>query len=475
MHPSAAELLLENASWLRTTLGQTDLCDQRRTKRLLKVATTLAAHPTASLPDACGAWSATKAAYRFFDLATHAVPDAPARIGAAHAAATKARLQGVAVVLAVQDTTVLDFRGHPATTGLGPTGPKGGHGLWVHSTLAVSTEGVPLGLLGQAVWARDPEQTGLCEHRRERAFVDKESHRWVAALEESTHGLPLGVCLVQVGDREADIYDLFVAAARQPCAALLIRAAWDRRVQGPEGRLQAAVAALPVASRRQLAVPRAEDRPARTATVDLRFGRMTLRPPQHRQQEGLPPVALDAILVNEVGAPAGVPPLRWLLLSSLPCAGVAAAWERVTWYTYRWRIERYHLVLKSGCRIEARQLATAARLTCCLAVSAVVAVRLLQLLYLARETPAAPAAPWVSPVEWSLLWAARHPATAPPEASLRTVVREIAMLGGFLGRRSDGEPGVITLWRGLQHLDDLLRGYHLAQATARDARDVGKA
>jgi hypothetical protein len=216
-----------------------------------------------------------------------------------------------------------------------------------------------------------------------------------------------------------------------------------------------------------LALPRADDRPARDAHLALRYAAVALVPPRRRGGGRLPPVDVDAVLVEEDAAPAGQEPVRWLLLTSVPVADVASAWERVTWYTYRWRVERYHLVLKSGLRIEQRQLATAARLELCLAVCGVVASRLLRLTYLARVRPAAPAACVLPPDAWPVLWAARHPhAPAPPPAAptLRQAVREIAALGGFLGRRGDGDPGVITLWRGWQRLQDLRAGYHLATA-----------
>jgi len=173
---------------------------------------------------------------------------------------------------------------------------------------------------------------------------------------------------------------------------------------------------------------------------------------------------VDAILVREEAPPPGEAPIEWLLLTTVPVDGVEAAWERVRWYTYRWLVERYHYVLQSGCRIEQRHLETAARLACCLAVYAVVACWLLRLVYSARAAPEAPATTLVSAAEWAVLWGARHPSRPlPPVPTLRQFVREVAGLGGFLGRRHDGEPGVKTLWQGLQRFFDLLTGYHLAR------------
>jgi hypothetical protein len=454
------------AAWAEAELGQALLGDPRRTRRLVQVTAAVAAQPHASLAQACGDGASTKAAYRFFAGAETSFRDRPAAIRTAHSTATKQRLADQPRVLAVQDTTSLDFTGHVAAD-VGPLETAGRSGLFVHSTLAVSLAGVPEGLLAQQVWARPPAPPGGRPPARQRPITAKESHKWLTALAESRTALPGGVTLVHVGDREADIYDLFRAAAALPDTALLIRAAQDRRGAPGLGPLWAQLEAQPVADTRVVPLPRAADRPARQARLTLRWAHVALQPPRHRAAEHLPPLPVDAVLVREEATPPGEAPVAWLLLTTVPVTDVASAWERVTWYTYRWRIERYHFVLKSGCRIEQRHLETAARLACCLAVYAVVACWLLRLLYTARATPAAPVTTLLEPDEWAVLWQARHPTTPPPAApTLRLLIREIAGLGGFLGRRADGEPGVKTLWQGLQRYFDLLTGYHLARHLA---------
>jgi hypothetical protein len=448
-------------------LGQAQLGDPRRTRRLVRLTAAVAAQPHASLAQACGDAASTKAAYRFFDGAETSFIDRPAAIRTAHSTATKQRIADQGRVLAVQDTTSLDFTGHVATD-LGPLERAGRTGLFVHSTLAVTLTGVPEGLLAQQVWARPAAPPGGRRSRRQRPIAAKESQKWLTALQESRQTLPPGVTLVHIGDREADIYDLFHTAAALPDTALLIRAAQDRRVATGLGTLWAQVEAQPVADTRVLSLPRADDRPARQARLSLRWAHVALEPPRHRAAEHLPPLPVDAVLVREEAAPPGEVPVEWLLLTTVPVTDVASAWERVTWYTYRWRIERYHFVLKSGCRIEQRHLETATRLACCLAVYAVVACWLLRLVYAARLTPEAPVTTLLPPEEWTVVWQARHLTTPPPAApTLRLLVREIAGLGGFLGRRADGEPGVKTLWQGLQRALDLLTGYHLARQVSR--------
>jgi hypothetical protein len=458
--------------WAAAELGAAALGDARRTRRLVRLAEAAAARPAASLPEACGDAAGAKAAYRLFDLAARAPGvDVPGAIRAAHAAAAGARLAGEPLVLVAQDTTELDYSAQAATAGLGPIGNGGQRGLLLHSALAVTPDGVPRGLLAQQLWAR-PEAGPGRGRRRQRAAADKESGKWLRALEQARAAAPGGTTLVHVGDREADVYDLFVAAAATPGTALLVRAAWDRRTSGPQGRLRAELAAAPEAERRAVALPRADDRPGRAATLALRFATVALRPPKHRAAEGLPAVAVDAVLVREVDAPAGAEPVEWLLLTTVPVRSAADGWQRVDWYRLRWRVERYHLVLKSGCRVERLQLETAARLAAALALYATVASALLELTYRARAAPDAPAAALLAPDQWAVLWAARHPgAPAPPAPTLRQAVREVAGLGGFLGRRGDGEPGLTTLWRGLRRLHDLLHGYRLARQLLTE--DVG--
>lgn len=461
------------ASWACAAVGHPDLGDARRVRRLQILIMHLIERPSASIPEACKHWAGAKAAYRLW-ATVQRVTDLPERIRAGHTRATKSFLAGAGRVLAVQDTTTLNWSHHPATRGLGPTStaPRS-QGLLVHSTLAVTTDGVPLGLLDQQVWARDATEHGQKHTRRMRATAEKESQKWLDGVTASQTDLPAGVELIHVGDAESDIYDFFVHAQATPGTQFVIRACQDRRT-ATGARLWATLEAQPIVDIREVELARTPTRAPRRARLALRWRRVTLPPPRHGTA-GRAPITLDAVLVVELDPPAGGEPVRWLLLTTVAVTTTNDAWERVQWYTYRWRIERYHLVLKSGCRIEDRQLHTAARLASCLAVYAIVAVRVLQLTEQARLTPDAPGTELISPLEWRLLWHVRHPGTPEPEESptLRTVVREIAQLGGFLARRGDGEPGVITLWRGLQRVHDLVLGFDLARSL--EIQNVGNA
>jgi hypothetical protein len=459
--------------WVETELGAAELGDARRTQRLVALTQQLAAHPGAGLPEACGSRAALKAAYRFFDNAAIT----PAELVASHVAATYERAVGVPVVVAGQDTTELDWTEHPATTALGPLASPTHQGLLVHSTLAFTPERVPLGLLAQEVWARDPAAVGQRATRRQRPLAEKERAKWLrslAAVSEARHECPQ-THFISVGDREADGYDLFVAA-RPEGVELLVRAAWDRRVAQPEQYLWATVRAQPVAATLTVYVPRGPGQPARAAVVSLRWGAVELCPPRHRRAERLPRVQVWAVSVVEEYPPAGVEPLEWLLLTTCAVHAVADAQERVEWYAGRFGIEVWHKVLKSGCRLEAVQLESGEQLRRALPLYSVLAWRILYATMLSRVLPELPCTVLLALEEWQALYCAiphtaTPPATPPP---LYQAVRWIARLGGFLDRPSDGEPGVTVLWRGFQHLADLTTMYCIMRSPPLSETNVGK-
>lgn len=281
-----------------------------------------------------------------------------------------------------------------------------------------------------------------------------------------------------MADREADIFDLF-AQARAPRQELLIRAAHNRRIAEDARYLWEGVAATPVGAVAPVLVGRRGDRDPAEVLLSLRWRRVTLLPPRHhRQRAAIAPVAVTAILAEEGGVvPPGQGPIRWLLLTTLPVPDGAAALECVRRYALRWRIERYHYVLKEGLRIEERQLRTVERVERLLALCAIVAWRLLWLTYAARQEPDAPCTVALGAEVWPVLWVATHPGQPPPPTppTLHAAVRQIAQLGGFLGRKGDGEPGVKVLWRGWQRLQDPVLGWQLAQASIPHLRDVGNA
>jgi Transposase DNA-binding/Transposase Tn5 dimerisation domain len=455
----------EEADWVVQEFGEVDLGDQRRTERLLEVVTRLSQQPDASFPQASGGdWASLKATYRLLDNAavTHQA------LLSGHVGASWERIEhwgaaGERVVLVIQDSTELDFSSHRATSGLGQVGNRYGRGLLAHSTLACTVSGVPLGLLAQAVWARTTPSTLSKAQRKQRPIAEKESYKWLAGLAAVVAGrAQLGApetlpTVVVVGDAESDVYEYF-CAPRPAGVELLVRAAQDRRTVGeePAVALRALLARQPASPPEAVAVPRQQGQPARTAQVVLRWAAVTLAPPQGRATGQLAPVPLWAVWVSEGDPPAGVEPLDWLLLTTVPVHSQADAQERVAWYRVRWTIEVWHHVLTSGCAFEQRQLASAENLTRALALYAVIAWRILYGTLLARVAPEVPCTVLFEVQEWQALYCAVHKTPTPPSSppTLGQSIRWLAELGGFVGRTGDGQPGVLVLWRGLTRLVD---------------------
>ena len=450
------ELRAQSADWAEEEFGGCRLSDARLRQRLLTIARDFYARPTANVAQACGSRAKTKAAYRFLDHQDTTMDT----LLQPHYRATETRLSRESVVLAVQDTTSLDYTTHRATAGLGPIGSwsQGPQGLQLHTTLAFNVEGTPLGFVQVQCWARDPQAFGKKAKRHQLPIEQKESYKWLKsyrALAQMQARVP-NTTLVSVGDREADLYELFREAAEQPKGPkLLIRAEHNRQVQHEQARLWDVLQAQPMAGMQLLEVPRQGSRVARQARLSIRFAAVSLAAPTGYKDA--PAIPVWAVLAQESQAPAGVKPLEWLLLTTLPVTSVEQATEKLMWYTRRWGIEVLHRTLKSGCRIEQRQLAHADRLEACLAIDLVVAWRIYHLCKLGREVPQAPCTVYFEEAQWKALMVFtthdRIPPTKPP--SLREAIHRVAALGGFLGRKADAEPGTQSLWLGLQRLDDI--------------------
>lgn len=438
------------------------LGDRRRTRRLVRLIEALAAQPTAGVPQACGDWAATKAAYRLW-----ASPQVTREaIMGAHAERTAARLAGHRLVLALQDTTSLDFTAHPRTTGLGPLESPTHQGFLQHTVLMASGDGVPLGVVHQALWARDPAAVGQRHRRRQRATAEKESQRWLTAAEATRERVPAGVAVVTVADREADIYD-FLALPRRAGETVLIRATHNRRVREEAGHLWEAIYASPPRGTCRVEVQRHDEHPRRVAVVQVRFTSTVIEPPVARRGRGpRAGVPVFVVLAEEEAPPEGIAPLRWLLITTWPVKTWEDALQCLQWYRQRWLIERYHYVLKSGCQVEHLELRDGERLQRALATYSIVAWRLLWLTYEARAHPDQPCTGVLEAAEWQSLYCVIHGTSTPPETppTVAEAVRWIAQLGGFLGRRNDGSPGVKVLWRGMLRLHDLALTWALTHA-----------
>jgi hypothetical protein len=444
-----------SVNWAHCELASVYLPDPRLETRLIGMVEKLSERPESSCTEALGCRAAVVGAYRFWNNET-VRPEAILR---PHAESTARRAAECATVLVAQDATDINLTDHPETEGRGYL-YSNTRGLLLHSLLAISPDGVPLGLLRQFMWVRPLEKLKARRKTRYRPIEEKETHYWLDGLEAAGTTLPHHPHVVLMGDSESDIFDLF-AAPRPSRIDLLVRVCRaTRRVEHSAKYLRAALLESPLRGQTELKVPRASGRPERTAKMAVRWLSLNIRAPKN-DHPNRPPVRLQFILVDEIDPPKGVTPLRWILATTMPVNSLEDALHYVHWYTYRWRIERYHFVLKSGCQIEDSLLKTVEAMKRAITTYSIVAWRLLWLTYQARQTPNAPCTMVLDDFEWQSLCAKIYPSKPIPlePPTFREAVRMIGQLGGFLGRKGDGEPGVKLLWRGLRRLHDFSQGW----------------
>ncbi|MFO0853940.1 MAG: IS4 family transposase [Candidatus Brocadia sapporoensis] len=444
------------SDWAQEEFGNTNLGDLRLTRRLTQMARDFYAKPQANIPQACQSRARTKAAYRFLDNKESTMET----ILSSHYQSTMNRIKEEEVVLAVQDTTSLNYSVHPATENLGPISSRGEEviGLMVHDTMAFNREGTPLGLMNVQCWARDRESYGKKHQRHKLPIEEKESNKWLVSFKsvvEIQKQCPKTV-IVSVGDREADIYELFEFALEGTGSPkVLVRAEHNRSLLNEQGQLWGYINSRPVSGIQRIRIPRKGNQPSREAELAIRYGSVELKAPIGKRVKGT--IKVCAILALEENVPESATPVKWMLLTTIPVNTFEESVEKLEWYARRWGIEVYHKTLKSGCQIEQRQLGNAKRIEACLAIDMVVAWRIYYLTKLGREVPDVPCTVFFEEAEWKALVAYKTKSPIPPSnpPGLREAVRMVASLGGFLGRKGDGEPGTKTLWLGIQRLDDM--------------------
>jgi hypothetical protein len=464
------------APWVVEEMSAVDLNDNRLNQRMRVILSQLAAHPTASLPAACGGYAELAAAYRFFDN-DKATFD---RIVKPHHDASMIRVAAQPVALLVPDTTEIDVtRPEQQVQGTGPLDGNARRGVFLHLIHGFTPDGTPLGTVQAIPWARDDDKpTNATLTRGERAAMpieEKESYRWLLSMrktQEIAVSIP-GTQIVYVADSEADIYEVIVAGMETPAADWIIRSCQDRALVDDleDGvgldYLREEVMASPVLYRQTIQVRgreakvacetrgRRQPRKSREAIVEVRAARVTLRAPYRRNGQERD-VTVNVVLVTEVAPPDDDVPVEWLLLTSLPIDTVEEVRSIIQYYCTRWMIEIFFRTLKSGCRVEARRFERADRLLACLGVFLTVAWRTLYVCRLGRSCPEISCEAVFTPQEWQSVYQVVKRQQPPKHApKLQEMVRLVAQLGGYVNKKRDDEPGPQTVWLGLQRLHDI--------------------
>lgn len=452
-------LVLDVAEWAEQEFGSCKLGDVRRTRRAVKVATQMAAHPDGTTPQQTEKWGDLKSIYRLVDSESVTFT----ALAEPHWQQTRERATGVCLV--INDTTETDFGIHRHVDGLGPTGDGDGRGFFLHSALLVQAEtGEVIGLAGQELFYRKP--TGRAnESSYKRTQRARESEVWGRLIDRV--GPPReDQKYLHVDDRGADNFEVFCHLRQHRCGWIVRAAQLTRWVKTPDGRrvkLKEWLAKQPVLGTYKLTVRARKKELPRTATLEVRAVQVTLIPPRRKtpylRQIGPQEIPGWVVEAREVNPPKGATPVRWVLYTSETADTFEQAWQILEYYELRWLIEEFHKSLKTGCRLESRQYRTAGRLEAVAGILSVLAVRLLQLKQIALKQPEIPAERVVPRAWLSMLRKLR----TRPIKTVRDFVRHLAGLGGFLMRKGDGEPGWITVWRGLDKLLLCLRGAYAAR------------
>ncbi len=427
--------MTESTHWTEVELADIDLGDARLDSRARKIMARFADKPSASIPKSCNGWGETIATYRFLENDAVGWRD----IMAPHWAQTQQRMGEHPVILCLQDTTELNFNGQQIE-GLGPLSYEVQRGMYVHPTYAVTPERLPLGVVDAWMWAREKvNAAGI------RPGI-KQSGRWIEGygrIAEMAAEMP-ATRLVYVADREADMIELMAYA--QQCgtpADWLVRARTDRALPDGEKLWAHTIDSVPVGEI-SFVIGARDKQKGRQVRQQLWAKRVEL--PARRGVK----IAVTCLIAREIDAPAGVEPIEWRLLTNRIATTVDEVIELIDWYRARWEIEMFFHVLKNACKVEAMQLSHIDNLERALALFMVVAWRIAYLMRLGRICPDLDASLFFDPDEIRgayLLTKERRPDRPP---TLNEIVRLIARVGGFLGRKGDGDPGVKTIWQGIQ-------------------------
>jgi hypothetical protein len=464
-------------AWAEQEFGGAPLGDARLSRRLVGIADSKAEKLGSAFTGVAeGDWPAVRAYYRLIDHADEDAVNMP-HILKPHRERTVRRMKAQRTVLCIQDGSDLDYTSLAQCEGLGVIGTNQtsarSRGLHLHTTLAVAPNGLPLGVLRAQCVA--PKLKSPEDNRPSWSIPieEKETFSWIESLRDTMDvaaAMPQ-TRLINVCDREADFFEMFKEQRRNPCVDLLVRANHNRGITGEPFKLFEAVRQASLQTKVQVQIPRQSarpklsktkaraKRPGRSAELEVRSQRIQLCPPKY--YSGKEPVDIWIIHAVESSPPEGVTPVEWFLLTTVDITSADDAVQCLRWYCLRWRIEDFHRVLKSGCRIEDIGHETAERIRRAIAINLVIAWRIMLMTLLGRETAELPPDLLFSDIELQVLRAYAKKKAWDPPATLRDTVRLVARIGGYLGRKSDPEPGHQLMWQGYQQLQLMCEGFAL--------------
>lgn len=456
---------MKSDSWIYDEFSTVDLGDERRTARFLTTASLLASKPNESIGQACGSRATTKGAYRLFGSEHFESDD----ILSSHYLSTCRRIELKSTVLAIQDTTLIKYNGHLRTEGLGSLNREftaGDHGLFLHPCLAITDKGIPLGIVAYKCWARDASTKGCRGERkkirRSKTIDEKESMKWIECLRETKNNLEnTRARIVNIADRECDLYPFMVEAIRNE-TSFLIRCKQNRSVLASESEaknIEEVLLEAPILGYKQLTMREKGSRKERKVKLQIKSARVTLPVPTQTKSfdkvvEPIP-ICVSIVQAREIDS-GSEKPISWTLITDIEVTDLEDSLKIINWYSLRWNIEVFFKILKSGCRVEDCRLGTADKLEKYIALMCIISFRIMFLSKISRERPSQKCVETLSQLEWQTLFMLNMKTKNIPKnppTNLEAITM-IAQLGGYLARKSDPPPGPIVLWRGLQKLLD---------------------
>ncbi|OLE65571.1 MAG: hypothetical protein AUG74_12295 [Bacteroidetes bacterium 13_1_20CM_4_60_6] len=437
-----------------------DLGDKRRDERFVKIIENIVRHPGGSILQHNDSWYDAKATYEFFkneDIKLEAITGAISAFGVSQLEQQQ--------VLVIHDTSTISYNDLQAE-GLGYIDNAAGKGIFCHSSIAATVTGMPLGLLNQIIWSRDSSQLGKLASRKRRSFEDKESYKWYRGIESVNQSLGRGLVKIHIGDRDADIYELFFNKPTEK-AELLIRARHNRKTAAGS-QLWEHIGKQKVAAEEDIIIPDRTGKRKRKVQVQLRYKEVEILCPAHKEGKMYQSVVLTAIEIRQKGN--SKDGIHWKLLTTLAVNDAEQAKQCMRWYSYRWLIERFHYVLKSGCGIESLQLKKADSLMKAIAVYSLAAFSIMQLTYQSRQTPDVSCEIVLRPVQWQALYMLKFKTNKLPKQppTLLEATKWLAQMGGYLARKSDGPPGLKTVWLGYESLLQAVALYEVIKNLGND-------
>jgi hypothetical protein len=426
-----------------------NLGDVRRDQRFVTIIDNIVRQPACSIPQQNNGWYETKAAYEFFKN-EEVTPEVLQKIIASYGVA---QIGEGSQILVMHDMTNISFNGS-GVEGLGYLDHAKGNGIMCYNSIAVSTDGLPLALLYQHTWTRPWENVGKAKNKKKTPFEDKESYEWYKGITNVNNSLGKSIHKIHIADRQADVYELFFSAYEEQ-TDLLIRAYCNRKLANGN-HLWDHVSQLEPSAQITLEINDPGGKKKKNIEASIRYQEVEILRPStsNNQYES---IKLMAIEVMEQGLIANEEErVLWRLLTTVKVESTSDVLKCVKWYTQRWLIERFHFTLKSGTKIEALQLKQAKSLQKAISVYSLAGFKIMQLVYLSRVHPDINREVILTNEQWVVLYMLIHKSHEIPNEppSLKEVVAWIGRLGGHLGRKSDGPPGLKAVWQGYKRLCD---------------------